>query len=205
MGVGEPGEEARAVEVGVRADLEVDHDAARGEPQRIVEVRVVAHHGPEHHLVVAALRAAEAAAHPGLQEDRAALDVPARRGEARDRQVAVEQRLGVLRLRRDLAEEEARASAGPPCEAMSPVATWTSSWFISEYMRSAAEFVSNAWERRGDVEASRCCAAQPRRRRCRSRRSPSADTPVRWDGIQPNIRRCHASELVNVRTACGTR
>ena len=106
VGVGEPREEAPAVEVGIRAGLEVDLGPAGDEPQRIVEVGVVAHHRAEHHLVVAALRAAEAAGHPRLEEDRAALGIPPWRGEARNREVAVEQRLGKLRLRRHLAQEE---------------------------------------------------------------------------------------------------
>ena len=74
MHVGEPGEEAGAVKVGVRADLEVDADAPRFKSERVVEAGTVAHHRAEHHLVVAALRAAEAAAHPRFQEHRAAFD-----------------------------------------------------------------------------------------------------------------------------------
>jgi hypothetical protein len=85
--------------------LEVDLDAARHQPERIVEARAVAHHRAEHHLVVAALRAAEPAAHPGLEEHGAALEVPARRGEARHGQVAVEERLGARRRRLHLAHE----------------------------------------------------------------------------------------------------
>ena len=38
IGVGEPSDEPRAVEVGVRRRLEADPNAARREPQRIVEV-----------------------------------------------------------------------------------------------------------------------------------------------------------------------
>ena len=48
--------------------------------ERIVEAAVVADHRAEHHLVVRPLRAAEAAGHPGLEEDRDAFVVPARRG-----------------------------------------------------------------------------------------------------------------------------
>ena len=107
VGVGEPGEEAPAVQIGVGAALEIDAGAARHEAERVVEVRVVAHHGAKHHLVVAALRAAEAARHPGLHEHGAAFQIPARHRESRHRQVAVEQRLGMARLRRHLAEEEA--------------------------------------------------------------------------------------------------
>ena len=67
---------------------------------------VVPHHRPEDHFVVAALRAAEAAAHPGLHEHGAALEVPARGRVARHREVAVDQRLRILSLGKDLAHEE---------------------------------------------------------------------------------------------------
>ena len=80
--------------------------AARRKTQWIVEVGVVPHHRPEYHLVVAALRAAQPTAHPGLHEYRRALQVPARGRIARDRQVAVEQRFWVLPLGGDLAQEE---------------------------------------------------------------------------------------------------
>ena len=109
--VGEPGDEARAVEVGVDAHLEVHARAGGDERQRIVEGGAVAHHRAEHHLVVAALRAAQPAAHPRLEEDGEALAVPARPGEARHREVAVEERLGMLRLRQDLAAEESAPAA----------------------------------------------------------------------------------------------
>ena len=106
VGVGEPGHEPRAVQVGVRGELEVRPHPARLETERIVEVRAVADHRAEHHLVVAALRAAEPAAHPGFHEHGAAFDVPPRRREPGDRQVAVEERLGVLGPRLHLAAEE---------------------------------------------------------------------------------------------------
>ena len=107
LAVGEPGEEAGAIEVRVHADLEVAAHAARDEPERVVERRFVAHHRAKHHLVVATLRAPQPAAHPGFHEDGAALVVPARGREARHREVAVEERLRILRPRGDLAQEEA--------------------------------------------------------------------------------------------------
>jgi hypothetical protein len=67
---------------------------------------VVLHHRPKHHFVVAALHAAHAAAHPRLHEHGDALEIPARRGEAWHREVAVDQRFWMLRLRRDLPEKE---------------------------------------------------------------------------------------------------
>ena len=76
------------------------------EPERIVELRVVAHHRAEHHLVVAALRATESAAHPCFHEDGAPFLVPARRGDARSGQVLVEDALGMLGYRCDLALEQ---------------------------------------------------------------------------------------------------
>ena len=94
--VGEIREEARAVEIRVRRDLKVNLDAARHEPERIVEVCVVAHHRAKHHLVVAALRATESPVHPRFHEHRAAFGIPPRGGEAGDGQVAVEQRFGIL-------------------------------------------------------------------------------------------------------------
>ena len=71
-----------------------------------VEVCVVANHRAKDHLVVAPLGAAEAAGHERLQEYGAALRIPARRDESGRGQVAVEKRLGMARLRGDLAEEE---------------------------------------------------------------------------------------------------
>src|SRR5438067_10816969 len=103
--VREPGEKARAVEIRIGADLEVDARAARLEPERVVERRAVAHHGAEHHLVEAALRPPEPARHPRLEEARRALGLPARHGEARHGEIAVEQRLRMRLLRKDLAGE----------------------------------------------------------------------------------------------------
>src|SRR6188472_839025 len=105
--VGEPREKPCAVKIGVRANLEVDLDAARHEAERVVEMRAVAHHRTEHHLVVAALCAAEASAHERLDEHRLTFGEPARNGEARDREVAVEQRFGKLRIGTDLAQKKA--------------------------------------------------------------------------------------------------
>src|SRR5215510_9602454 len=58
--VAEPGNEARAVEVRVDLRLEIDLRAFGRETERIVETRLVLHHRAKHHLVVAALGAAEA-------------------------------------------------------------------------------------------------------------------------------------------------
>ncbi len=63
-------------------------------------------HGAEDHLVVAADGAAVAARHPGLEEDRHALVVPARREAPRRRQVAVQHRHRVIGVGRDLAGEQ---------------------------------------------------------------------------------------------------
>ena len=101
-----PRDEARAVEVRVRARLEIDKDTPRRESQWIVEMGVVPDHRAEHHLIVAALRAAHSAAHPGLHEHRTALRPPARGREARHREVVVDQRLGMLRSGGDFAEED---------------------------------------------------------------------------------------------------
>ena len=43
---------------------------------------------------------------------------------------------------------------------MSPCATWTSSWFISEYMRSLAGNVSNAWDSGATSKTSLLCGAE---------------------------------------------
>ncbi len=106
IGVRKPRNEARPVQIGVRAGLEIDQDTAGREAQRIVEMGAVPDHRPEHHLVVAALRASQPAAHPGLEEDRAALRPPARGREARRREIAVENRFGILRLRGDIPQKE---------------------------------------------------------------------------------------------------
>ena len=70
--VREIGDETRSIEVSVRARLEVDKTPRETQTQRIVEMGVVPDHRPEHHLVIPALRAAQSAAHPGLEEDGAA-------------------------------------------------------------------------------------------------------------------------------------
>ena len=69
-------------------------------------MRVVAHHGAEHHLVVGALRAADAAGHPGVHEDSRAFQIPARRVHARGGEVVVEDRFRMFLDRRGLAHEE---------------------------------------------------------------------------------------------------
>ena len=66
----------------------------------------VAHHGPEDHLVPGALGAADTACHPGLDENRDPLLVPARGGDARGRQIGVEDCLRLIFDRRDFAGEE---------------------------------------------------------------------------------------------------
>ncbi len=101
------GVEARAVEIVVGADLEVDRVAFRFQPQRGVERRVVADLGAEHHLVIGALSAAEAAGHPGLHEHGAAFEIPARHRGARRGEIVVEDRLGVIGDRQRLAVEDA--------------------------------------------------------------------------------------------------
>jgi hypothetical protein len=94
--VGEPHHEPRAVQVRVDLELEVDLRPFGDEAERVVEPRAVAHHRPEHHLVVAALGPADAAGHPRVDEDGDPLVVPARRRDARRGQVHVEDRLGLL-------------------------------------------------------------------------------------------------------------
>ena len=111
VSIGEPGDEARAIKVGVGANLEVHPHPLGHQAQRVIERRLVAHHGAEDHLVVPALGAAQAAGHPGFHEHRAALEEPARRRKARCRQVVVEQRLRVPGLRRHLAAEQAAPEA----------------------------------------------------------------------------------------------
>ena len=105
-GQGEVGEEARAVEVGVHADLEVGLGALGLEPERIVDAGAVPHHGAEHHLVPGPLRAAQSAGQPGLEEDRDALAEPAGRRTPREREVAVQHRLRVLGRLAHLSEED---------------------------------------------------------------------------------------------------
>ncbi len=107
IGQREIAEEARAIEIIVGADLEVDRIAFRLQAERIVEFRVVAHHGAEHHLVISALRAAQAAAHPCLHEHRAAFEIPARNIGARCGEVVVENGFGMIGGRQRLAVKEA--------------------------------------------------------------------------------------------------
>ena len=102
----QPGHEARAVQIRVRLELEVDFRAFRDQAQRVVERRVVFHHRAEDHLVVAALRASEAAGHPGIDEDRNPFVKPSRRGHAWRGQVEIEDRLGLLGDRQHFSAEQ---------------------------------------------------------------------------------------------------
>ena len=106
VGQREIGIEARAVEIGVGADLEI-HGVAFGlQTNRVEEAGVVAHHRAEHHFIVAALRAAKAAAHPCLHEHGAAFQVPARHPGTRLRKIIVENGFGMIGNRRHLGMEE---------------------------------------------------------------------------------------------------
>ena len=172
--VGEVAHEARAVEVRVHLGLEVDLHALGDEAERVVEARAVLHHRAEHHLVVGALRAALAAGHPGLDEDGEALLVPARRRRARRGQVEVEDALGL------------RGHGARPCRGRAPrkkrsvpaawstAVTWTSSWFISQFMRSFATTRLEGERERRHVHLHERRAARRSPRRCRSRRSRRA-------------------------------
>jgi len=82
-------DEARPVEIGVGARLEIDGGAFRLQPDRIVDMGAIAHLGAEHHLVVAGQSPAQSAAHPGLHENGHPLVIPAWRVVARVRQVAI--------------------------------------------------------------------------------------------------------------------
>ena len=106
VGVREPHHEARAVQIRVDLELEVDLRPFRDETQRIVEMGVVADHRPEDHLVVAALRPAHAAGHPGVDEHRNAFVEPARRGDPRRGQVLVEDRFRLFGDRVHLAGKQ---------------------------------------------------------------------------------------------------
>ena len=106
VGQREVGEEAGAVEVGIGADLEVDLGAFALQPERREEAQMIMHLGAEHHLVIAALGAAETAGHPGFEEHRASFHVPARGEVPGARQEIVEDRFRVLLHRRRLAAEK---------------------------------------------------------------------------------------------------
>ena len=114
------GQESRAVQVGVHLALEVDLDPLRDQAQRILEAGAVPHHRAEHHLVPGALGPADPAGHPGLQEHRQALVVPAGSGFPGNRQVEPEDRLrdspkpGSPCPGRDGARSGRRAPPGPP-------------------------------------------------------------------------------------------
>ena len=71
-------------------------------------------------------------------------------------------------------------------------------------MRSVAGKVSNAWDIGAISKISLLRGAEDWNALPVSAKSCSR-TVVGSEGTQPNIRRCHASELVNVRIACGTR
>ena len=114
VAVGQPGHEPGAVEVRVDLELEVDLGPLRGQPQRVVEAAAVEDHRAEHHLVVRALGPAEAARHPGVEEDRDPLVVPAGRGHPRGRQIEIEDRLGVVGDGVHLAAEQAAEEALGP-------------------------------------------------------------------------------------------
>src|SRR5438309_6643804 len=66
IGQCEIGKEAGPVEVGIGADLEIDLRALAFETQRREQPQMVVHFCAEHHLVIAALGAAEPARHPGF-------------------------------------------------------------------------------------------------------------------------------------------
>ena len=173
MDVREPGEETRAVEVGVHAGLKIDARAARREPKRIVEVSVVADHRPEHHLVVAALRATEPAAHPRLQEDCAAFAVPPRGRHPRLREDSCRTSTRDPGRRVDLAEKES-----PPARVLLGLHV-----ALHDVHQLVIHQLVHALARRKRFERVRTAA--PRRRRacraapntcgrCRSRRYPGA-------------------------------
>ena len=103
VGQRQVGEEAGAVEIVVGADLEVDGDALALQAERRIELVVVADLGAEHHFVIAALRAAEAARHPGFEEHRRPFGIPARDIVPRRRQIIVEDRFRMLLDRHRLA------------------------------------------------------------------------------------------------------
>ena len=111
MAARQPGHEPRAVEIGVRLHLKVDLRAFGDESQRVVERHVIANHRAEDHLVVAALRASHAAGHPRVDEHRDALVIPPRRGDARSREVPVENRRRVIGRGRDLAAKQSAEGA----------------------------------------------------------------------------------------------
>ncbi len=107
MGVREPGEEAGAVEVGIRPDLEIDPGCrARRAPagRRSGRRRAPSPGTPSRRSRPARGPARRPSRSPG--RPRRPREYQRGRREARDRQVAVEQRFGVLRLGGDLAEEE---------------------------------------------------------------------------------------------------
>ena len=105
IGIGEPGDEPRAIEVGIRANLKIHKRAPRCQAQWVIEMsssRTIARN------TISSNRLARGPdRHPSRsRENCAALQVPARGRVARNSEVAVEQRFRILPLRRDLAEED---------------------------------------------------------------------------------------------------
>ncbi len=71
-----------------------------------MERRVVPHHGAEHHLIVAALRAPDPAGHPRVHKDRDAFVIPARRRHSRRSQVEVQDGFRLVGHRQHLPAEQ---------------------------------------------------------------------------------------------------
>ena len=102
----QPRHEARAVEIRVDLQLEVDLRALGHQAERVVETGVVPDHRSKHHLVVPALRAARGRRPSTCRGRRRSLVVPPRRGHPRRGQVEVGDGLGLIGDRRHLAEEQ---------------------------------------------------------------------------------------------------
>ncbi|MCG3118330.1 MAG: hypothetical protein ALAOOOJD_00509 [bacterium] len=100
------GHETRAVQIRSRPALKIDGRAFRFQPNDVVKRAVVVHLGAEHHFIIRAQCAPEAARHPRLHENGNAFDVPARRIPARRREKTVEHRNRLLGNRRDFASED---------------------------------------------------------------------------------------------------
>src|SRR5262249_17907822 len=87
--------------------MEVDLGAFGDKPERVVEFCAVLHLRPEHHLIVATLRAADPTHQPGLHKYSAAFEVPPGGDVARHGEVVVKQRFRMLCKDLNLAVEEA--------------------------------------------------------------------------------------------------
>ena len=164
-------EEAGAIEIFVDPDLEVDRDAFRFQPDRIVEARVVADLGAEHHFVIGALAAAEAARHPGFHEHRAAFEIPARHADPRRRQIGIEDRFGMLLDRHRLAAEE----FAPPRVGPVPHVHRRDVNQLVIHQREEALARAECLERQAQAARRRAtshCWATIAPRRCRSRKNP---------------------------------